>query len=106
MSGIPWWRLKISCFPNYHVETRNEQVHGKGWTVWALVRQVTPRWAGHQQPDVPPWGYADEADPGQMAQKIAAAADHGIDAFIFDRYWYDGLSECCALATWHHGGGQ
>jgi hypothetical protein len=24
-----------------------------------------------------------------MAQKIAAAADHGIDAFIFDWYYYD-----------------
>ena len=24
-----------------------------------------------------------------MARKIDAAADHGIDAFIFDWYWYD-----------------
>ena len=24
-----------------------------------------------------------------MAQKIDAAADHGIDAFIFDWYYYD-----------------
>ena len=38
---------------------------------------------------MPLWGYADESDPKVMAQKIAAAADHGIDAFIFDWYYYD-----------------
>ena len=38
---------------------------------------------------MPLWGYTDEANPRQMAQKIAAAADHGIDAFIFDWYWYN-----------------
>ncbi|MCP4639688.1 MAG: hypothetical protein GY851_04615, partial [bacterium] len=31
----------------------------------------------------------DESDPAAMAKKIDAAADHGIDAFIFDWYWYD-----------------
>jgi hypothetical protein len=35
------------------------------------------------------WGYTDESDPKEMAQKIEAAADHGIDAFIFDWYYYD-----------------
>jgi hypothetical protein len=35
------------------------------------------------------WGYQDESDPAVMGQKIDAAADHGLDAFIFDWYWYD-----------------
>ena len=47
------------------------------------------RFPGHHQPNVPLWGYTDEANPQVMAQKIAAAADHGIDAFIFDWYYYD-----------------
>ena len=34
-------------------------------------------------------GYVDESDPAVMARKIDAAADHGIDAFIFDWYHYD-----------------
>ncbi len=34
-------------------------------------------------------GYTDESDPAVMAQKIDAAADHGIDAFIFDWYHYN-----------------
>ena len=44
---------------------------------------------GHPQPKVPLWGHEDEADPQVMEKKIDAAADHGIDAFIFDWYHYD-----------------
>jgi hypothetical protein len=77
-------------FPNYHVgDPRNEQVHGKGWSEWELVKAAKPRFPGHVQPNVPAWGYTDESDPKQMAQKIDAAADHGVDAFIFDWYWYN-----------------
>lgn len=79
-------------FPNYHIDDRNEKVHGKGWTEWELVKNAEPRFKGHQQPKVPLWGYTDESDPEQMAQKIEAASTHGIDAFIFDWYYYnDGL---------------
>ncbi len=38
---------------------------------------------------MPLWGYEDESDPAVMAQKIDAAADHGIDAFLFDWYMYE-----------------
>lgn len=76
-------------FPNYHVDARNEKDHGPGWMEWELVKAATPRFPGHDQPKVPLWGYTDEADPKQMAQKIDAAADHGIDYFIFDWYYYD-----------------
>ena len=77
-------------FPNYHVDPRNEKIHGTGWTEWELMKHATPRFPGHDQPKVPLWGYEDEADPVAMAKKIDAAADHGIDAFVFDWYWYEG----------------
>lgn len=82
---------QIACyyFPNYHVDPRNEAAHGPGWTEWELVRRAEPRFPGHQQPRVPLWGYEDESDPIAMAKKIDAAADHGIDTFIFDWYYYD-----------------
>jgi hypothetical protein len=76
-------------FPNYHVDPRNEAVHGPGWSEWELVKRAEPRFPGHRQPRVPLWGYEDESDPAAMARKIDAAADHGIDAFLFDLYWYD-----------------
>jgi hypothetical protein len=53
------------------------------------VRRAVPRFAGHYQPRVPVWGYEDESDPAVMAKKIAAAAGHGLSAFIFDWYWYN-----------------
>ncbi len=83
-------------FPNYHIEPRNEKRHGRNWTEWELMKCARPRFPGHNQPKVPLWGYEDEADPAVMAKKIDAAADHGIDAFIFDWYWYEGpfLERC------------
>lgn len=53
------------------------------------MKNAQPRFEGHQQPNVPLWGYLDESKPDVMAKKISAAADHGIDAFIFDWYMYD-----------------
>jgi len=76
-------------FPNYHPDARNAKQHGEGWTEWELVKQAKPRFNGHHQPNIPLWGYTDESNPADMARKIAAAADHGIDAFIFDWYWFD-----------------
>jgi hypothetical protein len=71
------------------VDPRNEAAHGPGWTEWELVRRAEPRWPGHRQPRMPLWGYEDEANPAVMARKIAGAADHGVDAWLFDWYWYD-----------------
>ena len=76
-------------FPNYHEDARNTKIHGDKWTEWELVKEAKPRYKGHQQPKQPLWGFTDEADPKQMAQKIDAASDHGIDAFIFDWYYYE-----------------
>jgi len=81
--------VAVYYFPNYHVDARNEAVHGPNWTEWELVKRAEPRFPGHRLPNVPAWGETDEADPQVMAQKIDAAADHGIDTFIFDWYWYN-----------------
>jgi len=83
-------KLTVACyyFGNYHPgDPRNAKLKGKDWSEWELVKNAKPRFPGHRQPNVPIWGYEDESKPEVMARKIAAAADHGIDAFIFD--WYD-----------------
>ena len=82
-------QIAVYYFPNYHIDPRNEKAHGKGWTEWDLVKLARPRFPGHAQPRVPMWGYEDESDPVAMARKIDAAADHGVDCFIFDWYFYD-----------------
>ncbi|MFM7321011.1 MAG: glycoside hydrolase family 99-like domain-containing protein [Armatimonadota bacterium] len=81
--------VAVYYFPNYHADAANERIHGAGWTEWDLVRRAEPRWRGHVQPNVPLWGETDESDPAEMARKIDAAADHGIDVFLFDWYHHD-----------------
>jgi len=84
--------ITVYYFPNYHRDVRNALTHGSGWNEWELVRQARPRFPGHLQPKVPLWGYEDESDPAVMRKKIETAANYGIDAFIFDWYYYeDGL---------------
>ena len=76
----------------WHVDPTNEKLHGKNWTEWNLVKDAKPRFPGHEQPNVPLWGYQMDSDPQVMAQKIDAAADHGVDHFLFDWYWYNETS--------------
>jgi len=76
-------------FPNYHPNPQNTARYGTNWTEWRLMQEARPRFPGHAQPKVPAWGYGDEAQPDVMAQKIAAAADQGVTAWIFDWYWHD-----------------
>jgi len=89
MSYSSDYQIAVYYFPQYHPDPRNDAWHGAGWTEWELVKRATPRFAGHQQPKVPLWGYLDESHPEVMERKIASAADHGITAFIYDWYWYE-----------------
>lgn len=58
---------------------------------WETVMNNKPKFPGHNQPRHPLWGYVNEADPRVMEMQIAAAADHGVNVFIYDWYWYDGM---------------
>ncbi|HLX91552.1 MAG TPA: glycoside hydrolase family 99-like domain-containing protein [Puia sp.] len=83
------YEVAVYYFPDYHVDSVNEKWHGKGWTEWDLVRAARPRFPGHLQPRIPEWGYFDESDPKWAAKEIDLAADHGIDVFVYDWYWYE-----------------
>ena len=91
-------QVAVYYFPNYHPgDPRNSELKGANWSEWELVKAAKPRFPGHLQPKIPLWGYEDESDPKVMERKIAAAADHGVDAFIYDWYYYDDgpfLSRC------------
>jgi hypothetical protein len=65
--------------------------HGYGWCEWELLKTAPPRFPGHYQPFRPTWGCFDESDPKWAAKEIDLAADHGIDVFLFDWYWYSGV---------------
>jgi hypothetical protein len=76
-------------FPSWHDEPRRSATLGPGWTEWELIRNGRPRFEGHYQPIVPEWGFADETDPANLKRSCDAAATAGIDAFLWDWYWYD-----------------
>jgi hypothetical protein len=79
-------------FPQYHHDARNDVLHQPRFTEWELLREARPRFTGHRQPIVSAWGDFDEADPQWMGKQIDLAANHGVNGFIFDWYWYEGKS--------------
>jgi len=78
-------------WPSYHREDRARIFWPMGIGEWETVMKNEPRFEGHEQPRRPVWGYVNEADRYVMEMQIAAAADHGVDVFIYCWYWYDGL---------------
>lgn len=75
--------------PGFHEDPRWHVFSPHPLGEWESVRTAVPKFPGHHQPRVPLWGYEDETDPRVMERKIDAAADHGMNVFIFDWYWYE-----------------
>lgn len=73
-------QVAVYYFPNWGPVATSE---------WKTIQSAKPMFAGHQQPKIPLWGYQNENLPEVMEQKIATAAGNGIDAFIFDWYYFD-----------------
>jgi hypothetical protein len=86
-------KYDIAAFvwPSYHPDERAKIFWPNGIGEWQTVMANRPKFEGHEQPRYPLWGYINEADPYVAAMEINAAADHGVNVFIFDWYWYDGM---------------
>ncbi|MBL1118205.1 glycoside hydrolase family 99-like domain-containing protein [Streptomyces sp. 110] len=76
-------------WPAYHDDPRARIFFPHGMGEWERVIDARPKVDGHQQPRKPLWGYQNEADPRVMEMQIDAAADYGVNIFIYDWYWYD-----------------
>lgn len=91
-AGAQDYDVAAYVWPAYQPEPRWAELGifkaGKG--EWQSVWEAQPKWAGHEQPRKPLWGYTNEADPKDVAQKIDAAVSHGVNVFIYDWYWYEG----------------
>jgi hypothetical protein len=78
-------------WPACHDEpSSREVIWDKGIGEWEIIQKGDPRFEGHYQPRIPLWGYEMDDDIAVTEKKIAAAADHGVNVFIYDWYWYDG----------------
>ena len=78
-------------------EPRSKIFWQEGYGEWQTVKKAGPKFPGHDWPRKPLWGYVNEADPRVMEMEIDAAADHGVNVFIYDWYWFDRrpFLECC-----------
>lgn len=76
-------------WPSYCNDKRSRIFWPSGIGEWETVISNKPKFNGHTQPRKPLWGYINEADPYVMEMQINAAADHGVNIFIYDWYWYD-----------------
>ncbi len=81
----------VIYYPHWHSYDHGSAWKGEGWTEWEGLKAATPRFPGHHQPLKPTWGCFDESDPKWTAREIDLAADHGIDVFLYDWYWYSGV---------------
>jgi len=78
-------------WPSYQPDDRAKIFWPDGIGEWQTVISNKAKFPGHEQPRYPLWGYINEADPCVAEMEINAAADHGVNVFIFDWYWYDGM---------------
>ncbi len=86
-------RYDIAAYvwPSYHPDDRAKIFWPEGIGEWQTVMKNKPKFEGHEQPRYPLWGYINEGDPYVAEMEINAAADHGVNVFIFDWYWYDSM---------------
>jgi hypothetical protein len=70
-------------------EPRTRMFWPEGIGEWQSVKNAVKKYPEHDWPRKPLWGYVNEADPYVMEGQINAAADHGVNVFIYDWYWYD-----------------
>jgi len=78
-------------------EPRTRMFWPEGMGEWQSVKNSVSKFPEHNWPRKPLWGYVNEADPYVMEMEINAAADHGVNVFIYDWYWYDNrpfLEDC------------
>ena len=70
-------------------DPRTRMFWPEGIGEWQSVENSVKKYEGDTWPRRPLWGYVNEADPYVMQMEINAAADHGVNVFIYDWYWFD-----------------
>ena len=84
-------RLIAFYLPQFYPTVENDAWWGPGFTEWTNVAQADPLFPGHEQPDLPAdLGFCDLRVPEVRQQQADLAAAHGIEAFCYWHYWFEG----------------